>query len=200
MGPFHDSDLGSFDAGYSPSIDPGAATIDVGGVSSHMDDSTALSHAFIDRHKPFLSKMPWENSIMEPIFGDPSSVQSLGMPSSWSVDISQPVPATEQLERLKTKATDIDSCVKSKVDRSFIDAKAFDMKRAVGKLSFFLHLDLQSSGVGRQLIFCPHETDEIIRAVVGVKSPTPSSATTGGTAFTWKELVIRCRRDSSGNI
>ena len=45
------------------------------------------------------------------------------------------------------------------------------MKRAVGKLSFFLHLDLQSSGVGRQLISCPHETDEIIRAVVGVKPP-----------------------------
>ena len=97
VGPFHDSDLGSFDAGYSPSIDPGAATIDVGSVSSHMDDSIALAHAFIDRQKPFLSKMPWENSIMEPIFGDPSSVQSLGMPSSWSVDISQPVPATEQL-------------------------------------------------------------------------------------------------------
>ena len=66
-----------------------------------------MQRAFIDRHKPFLSKMPWENSIMEPIFGDPLGVQSLGMPSSWSVDISQPVPATEQLRRLRTKATDI---------------------------------------------------------------------------------------------
>ena len=109
---------------------------------------------------------------MEPIFGDPSAVQSLGMPSSWSVDISQPVPATEQLQRLRTKATDIiDGCVRSKVDRSFIDAKKFvDMKRAVAKLAFFLHLDLQSSGVGRQISACPQETNEIIR-VVGVKSP-----------------------------
>ncbi len=44
------------------------------------------------------------------------------------------------------------------------------MKRAVGKLAFFLHLDLQSRGVGRQISSCPHETDEVIRAVVGVKS------------------------------
>ena len=93
----------------------------------------------------------------------------MGMPSLWSVDTSQPVPATEQLERIRTRATDIDSCVKSKVERSF-DAKKFDMKRAVGKLSFFLHLDLQSSGVGRQMSSCPHKT-EISRAVVGVKSP-----------------------------
>ncbi len=68
VGPFLESDLFALNASYSPSIDPGAATIDVGGGSSHMDDSTALSHAFIDRHKPFLWKMPWENSIMEPIF------------------------------------------------------------------------------------------------------------------------------------
>ena len=44
------------------------------------------------------------------------------------------------------------------------------MERAVGKLSFFLHVDLQASGVGRQFMSCPHETDAIIRAVVGVKS------------------------------
>ena len=96
-------------------------------------------------------------------------MQSLGMPSSWSVDISQPLPATEQLQRLRTKAADIDGCVRSKVDRNFIDAKEFDMKRVVGKLAFFLHLDLQSSGVGRQISACPHETNEIFR---GVKSPT----------------------------
>ena len=103
---------------------------------------------------------------MEPIFGDPVAAQSLGMPSSWSVDIAQPVPATEQLGRLRTRATDFDRCVKSKVDRSFIGAKEFDMKRAVGKLGFFLHLDLESSGVGRQISSCPHETNETIRAVV----------------------------------
>ncbi len=45
------------------------------------------------------------------------------------------------------------------------------MKRAVGKLAFFLLLDLESSGVGRQISSCRHETNEIIRAVVGVKSP-----------------------------
>ena len=33
------------------------------------------------------------------------------------------------------------------------------------------HLDLESSGLGRQISSCPHETNEIIRAVVGVKSP-----------------------------
>ena len=140
-------------------------------LSSHVDDATALSHAFIDRHKPFMSKMPWENSIMEPIFGDPPAVQPLGMPSSSSVETAQPVPAAEQLEKIRTKATDIDSCVKSMMDRSFIDAKEFDMKRAVGKLSFFLHVGLQASGVGRRLISCPHETDALIRAVVGVESP-----------------------------
>ncbi len=32
-------------------------------------------------------------------------------------------------------------------------------------------MDLQSSGVGRQMSSSLHETDEIIRAVVGVKSP-----------------------------
>ena len=62
VGPFLESDGASMGAGYSPSIDPGAETVDVGGVSSHIDDSTALSHAFIDRHKPFLSKMPWGKS------------------------------------------------------------------------------------------------------------------------------------------
>ena len=66
---------------------------DVGGLSSNLDDTTAISQAFIDRHKPFMSKMPWENSIMKPIFGDPPTLQSTGVPSSWSVEMAQPLPA-----------------------------------------------------------------------------------------------------------
>ncbi len=43
VGPFLEFDGASMGAGYSPSIDPGAETVDVGGMSSHIDDSTALS-------------------------------------------------------------------------------------------------------------------------------------------------------------
>ena len=46
LGPIPDFDGESVGAGYSPSIDPGADTVDVGGVSSNRDDATALSHAF----------------------------------------------------------------------------------------------------------------------------------------------------------
>ncbi len=99
----------SVDAGYFPSTDPGAAIIDVGGMRSH-----------------------WMTQLrcrMLSLTGANLSCQRCrGRTLSW--------PAAEQLERIRTRATDIDSCVKSKVDRSFIDAKEFDMKRAVGKLSF----------------------------------------------------------------
>ena len=68
LGSFGEPDIDSLHSGYSPSIDPGATFTDAGGLSSHLDDATALSHAFIDRQKPFMSKMPC----------DPPAVQSLG--------------------------------------------------------------------------------------------------------------------------
>ena len=96
-------DVESLHSGYSPSIDPGATLTDVGGVSSNLDDATALSQAFIDGHKPFMSKMPWENPIMEPIFWRSRYSAVYGN----AVEVAQPAPAAEQLEKIRKRATDV---------------------------------------------------------------------------------------------
>ena len=103
---------------------------DIGGISFDRDQSTALSQALINRHKPFLSKMPWEGEIMDQILSDAPRDVSLGMPSSWRVD-------SERLETWKARATDIDGRVTATVHRNFIEARKFDIKRGLAKLSFF---------------------------------------------------------------
>ena len=136
LGSLAEPDVESLHVGYSPSIDPGATLTDVGGVRSNSDNTTALSHAFIDRHKN-LSCLRCRGRFQS-WNGDPLTSPSIGMPSSWSVEVAQPAPAAEQLEKIRKRATDIDSCVKATVDRSFIDAKEFDMKRHWRKAFIFL--------------------------------------------------------------
>ena len=63
-------------------------------------------------------------------------------------------------------------CVKAIREQSFIEMREAGTKAAVTKWSLFLRSSLEHSVVGKQINSSPGEMLDIVRAAMGVKSPS----------------------------
>ena len=92
---------------------------------------------------------------MASIFGDPLAAPSLSMPANWNAQLLDPIadvfPGVE-VHPKEPLVFAVSKCIKNRVDRSFIDERAVQTDRVIAKLKCLLEVELEFSGVGRQLM------------------------------------------------
>ena len=149
--------------------------VDVGGLSSQSDDAAGLTWSFVHDVKPSTIRMPWENDLFHPIFGAESMKPvSLGMPLDWGIDpnlVEQEVHTDSVLAPPPFEHWVVAKCIKNLKDETFQQSRDRTMKYALSKLDFLLRLKPRASRVGSQIIADPQDTDQILLAVIGAKSP-----------------------------
>jgi len=123
--------------------------------ATEMDHTTSVTNAFLTGMKPSTIVLPWEQSWLAPIFGDPLAAPSLSMPANWNAQLLDPIvdvfPGVE-VHPKEPLVFAVSKCIKNRVDRSFIDERAAQTDRAIAKLKCLLEIELEFSGVGRQLM------------------------------------------------
>ena len=86
--------------------------------------------------------------------------------STIAADSSNPASSGPELKPAFVK------CVKAIREQSFVEMRETEMKAAVTKWSLFLRSSLEHSVVGKQINSSPGEMLDIVRAAMGVKSPS----------------------------
>ena len=140
------------------------------------DHTTSVTNAFLTGMKPSTIVLPWEQSWLAPIFGDPLAAPSLSMPANWNAQLLDPIvdvfPGVEAQPK-EPLVFAVSKCIKNRVDRSFIDERAVQTDKAIAKLKCLLEIELEFSGVGRQLMSEATEQgrSDVLLAILGTRSP-----------------------------
>ena len=167
---------------YTPSIgqeiDEGEEMPDPSGPVMSSDASSRLaSHEFLSNVKWAAFKMPWELPSAKAVFNpDAVPVVDLRQDPSWgSVATPAPVIAEAKGEappRVPSEAPVFVSCIRSIKERTFKDMREKEMMAGLEKWSIIVRSDSFESRVGRQIESSPESIIEILRACMGVKSPS----------------------------
>lgn len=119
-----------------------------------------MTNAFLTGMKPSTIVLPWEQPWLAPIFGDPLAAPSLSMPANWNAQFMDPTadvfPGVE-VQPKEPMVFTVSRCNKNRVDRSFVDERGVQTDKAIAKLKCLLEVELEFSGVGRQLMNEPTE-------------------------------------------
>ena len=151
-----------------------------GVVVDEKDAKVSANHTFLSNVKWSSISMPWESGFMKNIFGEDVLGLStdLRQDASWieavthvpvstiAADSSNPASSGPELKPAFVK------CVKAIREQSFVEMREAEMKAAVTKWSLFLRSSLEHSVVGKQINSSPGEMLDIVRAAMGVKSPS----------------------------
>ena len=117
--------------------------------------------------------LPWENDFMAQIFSD-SSVPDpkLSLPSRWNTAV---VTASPSKPDVSVPSVPVESVFAKHVrqikEETFWEQREKNSKHAVAKWILFLKSDLTASQVGLQIESDPEAAEDIVLAVLGVKSP-----------------------------
>ena len=131
-----------------------------GVVVEEKDAKVLANHTFLSNVKWSSISMPWESGFMriEAVTHVPVS--------TIAADSSNPSSSGPELKPAFVK------CVKAIREQSFVEMRETEMKAAVTKWSLFLRSSLEHSVVGKQINSSPGEMLDIVRAAMGVKSPS----------------------------
>ena len=154
-----------------------------GVVVDEKDAKVLANHTFLSNVKWSSISMPWESGFMKNIFGEDvlGLSSDLRQDASWieavthvpvstiAADSSNPASSGPELKPAFVK------CVKAIREQSFTEMREAEMKAAVTKWSLFLRSSLEHSVVGKQINASPGEMLDIVRAAMGVKSPSTST-------------------------
>ena len=174
------------EVGGTPTVDWEADNIPAnpeeptGVVVEEKDAKVLANHTFLSNVKWSSISMPWESGFMKNIFGEDVLGLStdLRQDASWieavthvpvstiAADSSNPSSSGPELKPAFVK------CVKAIREQSFVEMRETEMKAAVTKWSLFLRSSLEHSVVGKQINSSPGEMLDIVRAAMGVKSPS----------------------------
>ena len=145
--------------------------------ASAADHVASVNHAFLTGMNTAVQTLPWEQAWLSPIFGETFPSAQLGMPINWNETFSKPesdllpgsAPVIEQVVPFSMAR-----CVMNKVDRSFIDDREVQSRRAISKLKFFLGLVQGQCEVSLQLDaeFEEQAQNDMLSAIIGTRSPT----------------------------
>lgn len=189
------SEAGSFDkflnslddaresGGHTPSIgqisDLEQLDDDVSGpVMDHAASLKHTSHEFLSNVKWQTFSMPWETPIAKSVFSNEliPAIDLRQDPSWSSAAFRSPVaesPAQEPVSMCPKEAKPVFvSCIRSIKERTFIDMREKEMLAGLEKWNIIIRADSGQSKVGRQIELSPHSSIEILRACMGVKSPS----------------------------
>lgn len=144
--------------------------------ATSLDHTVSANSAFLTGMKASPIVLPWEQSWLTPIFGDPNALPSLSMPPNWSAQYADPVAGVlpgEAPPVFPPIVFELSRLVKNKVDRSYIEERSVQTGKAVAKLLCFLELGLKHSDVGRQIEMEDTEAGgkEVLLAILGTRSP-----------------------------
>ena len=153
-----------------------APTRDPESRATSLDHTVSANSAFLTGMKASPIVLPWEQSWLTPIFGDPNAPPSLSMPPNWSAQYADPVVGVlpgEAPPVFPPVVFELSRLVKNKVDRSYIEERSVQTGKAVAKLLCFVELGLKHSDVGRQIEMEDTEAGgkEVLLAILGTGSP-----------------------------
>ena len=117
--------------------------------------------------------LPWESDFMSQIFSDSSLPdQKLSLPSQWNAEV---VTARPSKPEVKVPPVPVDAVFSRHVrqikEETFWEQRSKNSKHAVAKWILFLKSDLSASQVGLQIESDMDAAEDIVLAVLGVKSP-----------------------------
>ena len=141
-----------------------------------VDNQASVTNSFLTGMKVNTPLLPWESDWLAPIFGDPNAAASLGMPSNWDPAFVKPqeemLPGTAPAVQ-KVPDFTIERCVMNKVDRTYLEDKEVQFRRALTKLRFFLELVAGHCRVAEQLDKerTVEAQNDILSAIIGTRSP-----------------------------
>ena len=177
--------------------------------ATERDHTTSVTNAFLTGMKPSTIVLPWEQPWLAPIFGDPLAAPSLSMPANWDAQFMDPTadvfPGVE-VQPKEPMVFTVSRCIKNRVDRSFIDERAVQTDKAIAKLKCLLEVELEFSGVGRQLMlsraeatFCWQYWEHVALGQLS-KGSMLCSIFTDGFARRVKRISCQSMRVQLGNI
>ena len=149
-----------------------------GPVMNSADSLRHTNHEFFSNVKWAAFKMPWESSCARQVF-DPELVprNDLRHDPSWgAVSAHQPVTSQREEAGTTTTASEVKpvfvSCIRAIRERTFKDMREKEMVSGLEKWSIIIRSDSRCSKVGKQIELSPDSSLEILRACMGVKSPS----------------------------
>ena len=159
----------------SPSPLDDVVVVDHGGRSSKEDDEALISDLYITGISNNRIVMPWETSMMKPIFGDAVVQPSLSMPLDWgSTVIPRASEGDVSASVTKIPPSTVWACAKHvchATDESYLQQREKTLKTATAKWFFLLRLKPECSEVG-SLLTVEDDPGLVLRSVIGVKSPS----------------------------
>ena len=167
---------------YTPSIAQDPEDHDnlpnISGPVMNSDASSRLTnHEFLSNVKWRAFKMPWELPCAKSVFDpDITPTFDLRQDPSWGA-IANPAPvfdaSTEEVPRtVSPEAPVFINCIRSIGERTFKDMREKQMMAGLEKWSIVVRADSFESRVGRQIELSPDSSIDILRACMGVKSPS----------------------------
>ena len=176
------SEVGAIDeaAVGAPNFDWEMDSIPANPESPPGDAKVLANHIFLSNVKWSSISMPWETGFQKNIFGEGvlGLASDLREDASWleavthvpvstiAADSSNPSSSGPELQPAFSK------CVKAIREQSFQEMREAEMKAAVTKWSLFLGSSLEHRIVGKQINASLGEMLDIVRAAMGVKSPS----------------------------
>ncbi len=148
-----------------------------GPVMSNDSASRLVNHEFLSNVKWTAFKMPWEMPSAKSVF-NPDAAPSIDLrqdPSWGAFATPHPVvdgPKEEAPRRERGEAPVFVNCIRAIKERTFQDMREKQMIAGLEKWNIIVRADSFESRVGRQIEFSPESSLEILRACMGVKSPS----------------------------
>lgn len=170
-------------SGHTPSIgsasDLGQDQDELSGpILGHAESMKQTSHEFLSNVKWQTFQMPWETPVAKSVFSsEVLPTIDLKQDPSWSsATFCSPVaesPARESLSVFPKEAKPVFvSCIRSIKERTFIDMREKEMLAGLEKWNLVIRTGSHRSRVGQQIELSPDSSIEILRACMGVKSPS----------------------------
>ena len=147
-----------------------------GGTCSKSDAETMTTNAFIRNVNWSSLELPWETDFMKPIFGNSSLPEpKLALPNQWNATVVTSGMVTPEVAVPAVSSTAVFvKHVKQIRDETFMQQREKNSSHAIAKWILFLGCNLNASQVGQQISVADDPPEEIVHAVLGVKSPNTS--------------------------
>ena len=148
-----------------------------GPVMNRVASERQTHHEFLSNVKWAAFKMPWESPIANAVFNpDVVAPVDLRQDPSWS-SVAVPAPSSSEAGKQVTSKTVSESptfvkCIRSIKEATFKDMRESQMHAGLEKWNIIVRADSSESQVGLQIEESPESWLEILRACMGVKSPS----------------------------
>ena len=147
---------------------------DLGKTCSKSTAEVMTTNAFVRNVSWSSLVLPWENDFMSQIFSDSSTPDpKLSLPNQWNETV---VTASTSKPEVSVPSVPFASVYAKHVrqikEETFWEQRDKNSKHAIAKWILFLKSDLTASQVGRQIEHDVDSAEDIVLAVLGVKSPS----------------------------